>query len=74
MKRCFISMLAALLLVLGILPSGMAAAKGDFKIKNGVLTAYNGSDRNIIIPGASWRSVPRLSTTSKWIPLFSRPP
>ncbi len=49
MKRV-IALLAAFLLVLSILPSGMAAAKGDFKIKNGVLTAYNGSNRNIIIP------------------------
>ncbi len=49
MKR-FIALLAALLIVLGTLPTGMAAAKSDFEIKNGVLIKYTGKGGNVVIP------------------------
>ncbi len=49
MKK-FIALLAALLIVLGTLTTGMAAAASDFVIKNGVLTKYTGRSRNVTVP------------------------
>ena len=49
MKR-FIALLAALLIVLGTLTTGVASAKSDFVIKNGVLTKYTGMGGHIVIP------------------------
>ena len=49
MKR-FIALLAALLIVLGTLTTGVASAKSDFVIKKGVLTKYTGIGGAVVIP------------------------
>lgn len=50
-KKRILSILLALVMVLGLLPvSAFAAASSDFVIKNGVLTKYKGSGGNVVIP------------------------
>ena len=60
MKR-FIALLAALLIVLGTLTTGVASAKSDFVIKKGVLTKYTGIGGAVVadgklLNGRSWGS------------------
>lgn len=37
-------------MVLGIVPGTAWAVTGDFTVKNGILTKYNGSGGNVVIP------------------------
>lgn len=50
MKRRFLSILLVLCMVMTLLPTTAWAADSDFTIENGVLTKYNGSGGDVIIP------------------------
>ena len=50
MKRRIISILLALLLVMGVCPTSVFAVNEDFVIENGVLTKYNGPGGEVVIP------------------------
>ena len=50
MRKKFLSLALALALCLGLLPMTALAADGDFAIRNGVLTKYNGSGGAVTIP------------------------
>ncbi|MDE6281809.1 MAG: leucine-rich repeat domain-containing protein, partial [Oscillospiraceae bacterium] len=50
MKKQFIPLLLALAVCAGLLCVPAYASSGEFTIKDGVLTKYNGSGGNVIIP------------------------
>lgn len=50
MKKKITSVLLALCMVLSLLPCGAYAADSDFTIADGVLTKYNGSGGDVVIP------------------------
>lgn len=50
MKKRLLSMVLALVMVLGMLPVAASAADGDFTITDGVLTSYTGSGGDVTIP------------------------
>ncbi len=55
MKKKALSLVLILAMLVMFLPSGAGsivaqAASGDFTIENGVLTKYNGSGGNVVIP------------------------
>lgn len=50
MKRKLTSLLLALVLCIGLLPTVVFAADSDFTIKDGVLEKYTGPGGNVTIP------------------------
>ena len=50
MRKRAISLLLALVLCLGLIPTAAVAAEDDFVIENGVLTKYTGPGGDVVIP------------------------
>ena len=73
MKKRFLALLLALVLVLGMLPAAALAADSDFTIENGVLTKYNGSGGDVEVPEGvteigNWAFLDCTGLTSVTIP------